>query len=43
MYQWSRENFSTEATMGSIHFPIEILSKRDIEYLINQDIEQEGY
>jgi hypothetical protein len=42
-YQWSRENFATEATTKRIHFPIGILSKRDIEDLINQDLEQEGY
>jgi hypothetical protein len=42
-YQLSRENFATEATIEAIHFPIGILSKRDIEDLINQDIEKEGY
>jgi hypothetical protein len=43
MYHWSRENFATEATTERVHFPIGILSKRDIEDLINQDLEHEGY
>ncbi len=38
-----QRELAKEVTMEWIHFPIGILSKRDIEGLINQDIEQEGF
>ena len=37
MYQWTRENFTTEAITERTHFPTGILNKRVTEDLINQE------
>jgi hypothetical protein len=36
-YQWTRENFATEAITKRIHFLTRVLNKRVTEDLINQE------